>query len=67
VELVSREDERFVLTGDSVTETGFVAALNTALVEAGCAVSELRVERADLEATFLALTRPEPRAEEVAA
>lgn len=67
VELVSREDERFVLTGDSVTDTGFVAALSTALVEAGCAVSELRVERADLEATFLALTRPEPRQEEAAA
>jgi len=58
-----REDDRFTLADADALTPERAAALNAALHAAGCAVSELRLERADLETTFMTLTaQPEDAA-----
>lgn len=58
-----REDDRFILADADALTPERAAALNAALHAAGCAVSELRLERADLETTFMTLTaQPEDAA-----
>lgn len=58
-----REGDRFTLADADALTTERAAALNAALHAAGCAVSELRLERADLETTFMTLTaQPEDAA-----
>ena len=61
------DGERYTLTGQFPRAPQAIAALNTALVEAGCAVSALHLEEADLESTFLTLTRPDSSEKAVAA
>ncbi|WP_291845307.1 ABC transporter ATP-binding protein [Maricaulis sp.] len=51
-----REGDRFILTDPVAITPERAAALNAALHDAGCQVSELRLERADLETTFMTLT-----------
>ncbi|WP_203294664.1 ABC transporter ATP-binding protein [Maricaulis parjimensis] len=62
-----RDGARFTLTGDCPRTPQDIAALNAALVEAGCAVSALHLEEADLESTFLTLTRSAASPQEDAA
>lgn len=60
---VIREGDRFTLADADALTPERAAALNAALHAAGCAVSELRLERADLETTFMTLTaQPEDAA-----
>ncbi|WP_339336136.1 ABC transporter ATP-binding protein [uncultured Maricaulis sp.] len=51
-----REQDRFTLADPVAITPDRAAALNAALHTAGCTVSELRLERADLETTFMTLT-----------
>lgn len=53
---VIREQDRFTLADPVAITPDRAAALNAALHTAGCTVSELRLERADLETTFMTLT-----------
>ncbi|RKR03230.1 ABC transporter ATP-binding protein [Maricaulis maris] len=50
------EGERLILTDPGAITPERAASFNAALHEAGCRVSELRLERADLETTFMTLT-----------
>lgn len=53
---VIRDKDRFTLTDPEAITAERAAALNAALHAAGCQVSELTLDRADLETTFMTLT-----------
>ncbi len=53
-----REGDRFTLADTAALTPERAATLNAALHSAGCSVRELRLERADLETTFITLTAP---------
>ncbi|WP_417480711.1 ABC transporter ATP-binding protein [Maricaulis maris] len=53
---VIRDKDQFTLTDPEAITAERVAALNAALHAAGCQVSQLTLDRADLETTFMTLT-----------
>jgi len=53
---IIRDKDRFILTDPETITAERAAALNAALHVAGCQVSSLTLDRADLETTFMTLT-----------
>ncbi|WP_323763218.1 ABC transporter ATP-binding protein [Maricaulis sp.] len=53
---IIRDTNRFTLTDPERVTPERAAALNAALHDAGCQISELTLDRADLETTFMTLT-----------